>query len=362
MGSWGQWITPRASCNPLIRLVIHSVAGSLRELRPEHPTAVHPLPIEALEQRAQLARRQPHHPVLDPRPDEPGLVEPLVDQGQPAAVPDQQLDAVGALGAEHEHRAAERVEPQLLLHHRGQTVHALPEVDRPARDEHHEAAARQDHVSAFTARRTLASSLPSTSGGTRTTAPPSTTSMIPAGGAEFTTGGASVAPTTGTNDSSSAGSANRPCFAWCRHANSCCGRRSYRRATSEITTPGARLSATIRAFASVDQRRRPSAPVITSSRRTSRTSGSNLRSKADIKRSPQRTVTVADHANLGQVSLPQRLQWTSSYSSSTGRARARPSSCSTRTSSVRCFCRCGLRFKPGSRSPAGMLSRAANSG
>ena len=80
-GSWGQWITPRASCNPLTRLVIHSVAGSLRGLRPGHPTAVHPLPVEPLEQRAELARRQPHHPVLDPRPDEPRLVEPLVDQG-----------------------------------------------------------------------------------------------------------------------------------------------------------------------------------------------------------------------------------------------------------------------------------------
>src|SRR5919106_3795488 len=76
--------------------------------------------------------------------------------------------------------------------------------------------------------------------------------------------------------------------------------------------PGARLSATIRAFASALQPRRPSAPLITSSRRTSRTSGSTLRSNADMKRSPQRTVTVADHANLGQVSLPQRLQWTSS--------------------------------------------------
>jgi hypothetical protein len=39
----GKWSTPPASCNPLIRLVIHSVAGSLRELRPGHPTAVHPL-------------------------------------------------------------------------------------------------------------------------------------------------------------------------------------------------------------------------------------------------------------------------------------------------------------------------------
>jgi hypothetical protein len=60
-------------------------------------------------------------------------------------------------------------------------------------------------------------------------------------------GGASVALTTGTNDSSAAGSARRPCRAWCRHANSCCGRRSCQRATSEITPAGARLSATIRA-------------------------------------------------------------------------------------------------------------------
>ena len=107
----------------------------------------------------------------------------------------------------------------------------------------------------------------------------------PAGVAEADSASAAAA-TTGTNASSSAGSTRRPWRAWWRQANSCCGRRSCRRATSEITTPGARLSATIRAFASALHRLRPSAPVITSSRRTSRTSGSTLRSNADMKRSP----------------------------------------------------------------------------
>jgi len=55
-------------------------------------------------------------------------------------------------------------------------------------------------------------------------------------------------------------------------------RRSCLCAASEIITPGARLSATIRAFASALHRRRPNAPVI-----TSRTSGSTLRPNADVK-------------------------------------------------------------------------------
>jgi hypothetical protein len=40
-----------------------------------------------------------------------------------------------ANAAVSEHRAAEGVEAQLLLHHGGEAVHPLPEVDRPGREE-----------------------------------------------------------------------------------------------------------------------------------------------------------------------------------------------------------------------------------
>jgi hypothetical protein len=41
---------------------------STSHLRPSGPWGVHPPPIEPLEQRRQLSRRQPHHPVADGRP------------------------------------------------------------------------------------------------------------------------------------------------------------------------------------------------------------------------------------------------------------------------------------------------------
>jgi hypothetical protein len=117
------------------------------------------------------------------------------DQGQPAAVPDQQLHPVGALGAEHEYRTAERVEAKPLLHHGRKAVHPLPKVDRLGRDEHLEPSARQDDATDFIARRILESA-------------PSATSMTSA--TEAFADGASVAPTTGTNDSSAADSRGIP--------------------------------------------------------------------------------------------------------------------------------------------------------
>ena len=36
---------------------------------------MHARPIEPLDQRRQLCRRQPHHPILDPRPAEPAFLE-----------------------------------------------------------------------------------------------------------------------------------------------------------------------------------------------------------------------------------------------------------------------------------------------
>jgi hypothetical protein len=70
--------------------------------------------------------------------------------------------------------------------------------------------------------------------------------------------------------------------------------------------PRHRLSAKIRAFASALQRRRPTAPVITSTAEPHEPQ-SQLRSKADMKRSSQRTATVADHAALGKWARAHRL-------------------------------------------------------
>src|SRR3984885_2396532 len=62
-------------------------------------------PIEPIEQRGELDRRQLHHPVHDRRPAERSLLQLLPHQHQAAAVPDQYLQAVAALGAIDDHRA-----------------------------------------------------------------------------------------------------------------------------------------------------------------------------------------------------------------------------------------------------------------
>jgi hypothetical protein len=68
-------------------------------------------------------------------PAEPPGLQPLAVEAQAGPVVDQDLHPVGALGAEDEHVARERVGPQRLLHQGGQAVHALAEVDRPRRQE-----------------------------------------------------------------------------------------------------------------------------------------------------------------------------------------------------------------------------------
>src|ERR1700719_584723 len=75
-----------------------------------------------------------------------------------------------------------------------------------------------------------------------------------------------------------------------RHAprlqpNTCCEQTCHRRATSDTRAPGTRVSATIRAFSSADQRRRRPGPVRTSTRRNP-PFASSLTSNIRIARSP----------------------------------------------------------------------------
>jgi len=73
------------------------------------------------------------------------IAAPLVNQNDASLIPDQYLDPVGALGAEHESRAAERIEAHRLLHDKRQTVDALPEVCRVRDHIDAQSASRRDH-------------------------------------------------------------------------------------------------------------------------------------------------------------------------------------------------------------------------
>src|ERR1700722_11003645 len=70
-----------------------------------------------------------------------------------------------------------------------------------------------------------------------------------------------------------------------RQPNTCCEQTCHRRATSDTRAPGSRVSATIRALSSADQRRRRPGPVRTSTRRNP-TFASSLTSNIRIARSP----------------------------------------------------------------------------
>src|SRR5271168_3524544 len=128
-------------------------------------------------------------------------------------------------------------------------------------------------------------------GTTRTTAPASSTSIA---------GVADVARATGAGSETSvmigtkAGAAVSVDFAatraMFRHAarrqpNTCCEQTCQRRATSDTRAPGTRLSSTIRAFSSTDQRRRRPGPTSTSTRRYS-PFASSLTSNITIARCP----------------------------------------------------------------------------
>src|ERR1700733_5717787 len=70
-----------------------------------------------------------------------------------------------------------------------------------------------------------------------------------------------------------------------RQPKTCCEQICQRRATSDTRAPGTRVSATIRAFSSADQRRRRPGPVRTSTRRYS-PFASSLTSNIRIARCP----------------------------------------------------------------------------
>ena len=69
----------------------------------------------------------------------------VVGHHQTGAVPVEQLQAICLPRTEHEDRPGERVLAQLVLHHRGQAVVTLAEVDGLRRHHDPHAVRREDH-------------------------------------------------------------------------------------------------------------------------------------------------------------------------------------------------------------------------
>src|SRR5580692_4296318 len=172
---------------------------------------------------------------------------------------------------------------------------AFSKINGPRGQQDARASGNADHVrdaDARTARNTavnwVASSMPGT---TRTTAPASLTSIAGAADAARATGagsGTSVMIGTKSGVAVSVGLAATVAMFWHaarRQPNTCCEQTCQRRATSDTRAPGTRLSSTIRAFSSADQRRRRPGPTSTSTRRYS-PFASSLTSNITIARCP----------------------------------------------------------------------------
>ena len=91
------------------------------------PYAFGHAPVDALDQHRELRRRQrdrafvPRHP----RPHEPALIEPLGEQAQPVAVPEQDLDDLRSFAPEGEQMAA-RTDPSSASPGPAWPVHPCP--------------------------------------------------------------------------------------------------------------------------------------------------------------------------------------------------------------------------------------------
>jgi hypothetical protein len=172
---------------------------------------------------------------------------------------------------------------------------AFPKINRPRGQQDARTSGNADHVrdaDARTARNTavnwVASSMPDTM---RTTAPASLTSIAGAADAARATGagrGASVVIGTKSGAAAPVVLIATVVVFWHaarRQPNTCCEQTCQRRATSDTRAPGTRLSSTIRAFSSADQRRRRPGPTSTSTRRYS-PFASSLTSNITIARCP----------------------------------------------------------------------------
>src|SRR3954452_20765000 len=236
-----------------------------------------------------------HDDILQVRPTECAILEPLGEQTHSRAVPEDQLHAIRTLGAEHINGAGERIGPHLLAHQSRQAFGALAEVDRPRCHHHPDCTSWPDHPLAFSACSTAATVFASAPRPIRTVTQSISTSIIPERSAcrrlrtawRGALAGGGVSTTAGTNSGAAVlqhGASG--CRACRRQPNNCCGDSPWRRATSETTAPGASVSSTRRALSSAEKRRRRPVPVITSTRRTVVPSGLSVWSSIDTRRSP----------------------------------------------------------------------------
>src|SRR3954468_22576382 len=212
------------------------------------PRRVHPLPIQPFEQGGELGCGQPHGPVLDLRPAELALFQPLGDENDARAIPEHEFDPVGAFGPEHVNGARERVGAHRLTHERRQTISPFAEIDRARGHQDAHRACRPDHDVALRARITAPIACGLAPDPIRTTMPSISTSIPLTGPGRRARrscdagGGGRPGPastTAGTNRTGGSLTGSRARRASRRQVNSCAGVSPCRRATPHTVRPGA---------------------------------------------------------------------------------------------------------------------------
>src|SRR5215213_5894760 len=89
---------------------------------------MHAAPIQTFKQSGELGGRQVNDAVLHLGPAELTILQSLGDENHSSAIPEHQLDAIRALGAEDINSPGERIGLHGLAHERGQSVGTFAEV------------------------------------------------------------------------------------------------------------------------------------------------------------------------------------------------------------------------------------------
>src|SRR5579872_6866214 len=105
------------------------------------------------------------------------LFQAFGDEHDAAAVPEDQLDAIGPLRPEHVYDTREWVGAYAFAHHRREPLCSFAEVDRLRRHQNPNIAGGSDHAVAFSARITASMVRGFASAPTRTSTPAISSSM-----------------------------------------------------------------------------------------------------------------------------------------------------------------------------------------
>jgi hypothetical protein len=211
-------------------------------------------PVDAFNQHGELRWREHHRTagIAHPRPDETTLIEPLGEQAETIAVPEQDLQLPRAVPPERKQMAGEGILFEVLLDKRGEPIKTFVHVGVAQRQMHLHACWNDHHDAAPQSATCCWTASGSAPAGAKILRPSGrSTSVIPAGAMSRSYRTAAAEPffppfpVVLTSTSRAGFSLASPSCA--RHRKSMLGTMSWRRATDETVAPCCSVSSTWRA-------------------------------------------------------------------------------------------------------------------